>query len=320
VYAANGKFLTRVTFKDGINTSTKTVNTTGVGNSQIKTFDETLQEVTVTSVIKSTTYYFIYIVPGISNQELVPVDPGLGGSGGGGSSNNQTKDIDTIIYELDSFPCAENLLKSPPINANCVEINSLIKNTFNLNSDIKLTYKVDNSLTLSNLLNGYTNSPSLSYGMYRQNIFLNSGVLSNSTQEFIFATMLHEGVHAVLDFWNNKYRKWCNDHNDPEGIDSFQLKQMFPIFWDYKRDLSPTELAGHNQMADIYINEFKSNLFALNPYLNNDMATALAWKGLQESTAWKNRSDTNHLTLLIHIARRDTLASDYLIYGMSKCN
>jgi hypothetical protein len=202
VYAANGKFLTRVTFKDGINTSTKTVNTTGVGNSQIKTFDETLQEVTVTSLIKSTTYYFIYIVPSISNQELVPVDPGLGGSSGGGSSTSIPTKVDTIAKSIINH-CIDSVFQKITNDSLKSKLAKMIGD-FCTNKTIKVTF--NEVTTLPDSIFGVT------YGTDGENynIDLNLNILPHCSQELIALTLFHESIHAYLknhiseyDFENN---------------------------------------------------------------------------------------------------------------------
>jgi len=191
----------------------------------------------------------------------------------------------------------------------------LISGTFNgTGSNVNLHYQVDNTLTMSNPLNGYTDSVRTGTApySYEQYVELNPWVLQNSSQEFILLVMIHEGIHSTIDYWFKQYRN--------NVIDSNQFKNMFPLFWDYQRPRSAQELGQHTQMAEAYVSQLKSLLQGFNSNISDSMSTALAWMGLQETTAWKARTDTSQLVDLQHIARRDTGdSSRYSSYHLKKC-
>ncbi|NCI45274.1 hypothetical protein [Sediminibacterium soli] len=239
--------------------------------------------------------------------------PGYYHSGTNGLTNLPNK---RIIDSLDGYPCAQNAMANSIFNYNgiCDEIYSLLMGTFNVSSSVDLIYKVDNSLTMSDLLNGYADSIHFLNDpfTYSERVYLNPWVLKNSSQEFTVSVLIHEGMHAVIDYWRKQQRYGY--------IDSVQFKNMFPIFWDYNRVRTGTELSQHSQMAEGYIGQFKHFLSGFNSNISDSMATALAWMGLQETTAWKARSDTNELKILQHIARRDNSDSTrYSTYLLKKC-
>jgi hypothetical protein len=298
VYAANGKFLTRATFKDGANTSTKTVSTTGVGNSQIKTFDETLQEVTVTSVIKSKTYYFFYIVDIASqNQELVPVDLGAGG-GVNSTSTTNPNNADSIINKLDSFPCAQNVLRQMPNINN--EVKNILQNIFGVNSEINITFRPNSSLPAD--IAGLSSRASGSLANYQAIVDLNPKYLTGS-QDYIAATLIHESLHAYLDYQR-------------KVLDTTTFKNLFPFYWDFRGNE-----AQHNEMANNYINLMSNFLKNINANLPDNVANALAWGGLEKTAIWSTKDSTTIRNILNinYIAANPTQgAIDSL--KLKKCN
>lgn len=232
------------------------------------------------------------------------------------SEEYENKDL---IDSLQGYPCAQEILRQLP-NVNSV-VMKLIDSIFGINKDVNLTFKADPSLTKDSLINGYTPNPSSSgSGWLEQTIFFNAWVIQNSTREYIAETMIHEGIHAVLNYYRDRYLRWTINHNDPDGIDSNTFKQMFPIYWDYKRQLTSLELAEHNEMAENLISKFKNFLTTFNPAISDTMASSLAWKGLQGTMVWKLKgADTLNILNLQRIARRDLDTTSYSNYNTTKC-
>jgi hypothetical protein len=269
-----------------------------------------------------------------TGSELEYLDPSYyndpTGGGGGGSYIEDWTYINipvqnqSIIDSLNGYPCAQQILAN--INDSIKsEVEKLLLGVFGVNSDINLTFKVDNTLNKDSLLNGYTATISGSgSGWYEQNIFLNPWVLQNSSKEFTATVFIHEGIHAVIDYWNDKYIRWKNNHNDPNGIDSTTFKDMFPIFWDYNRIRTPVELAEHEQMAASYVNKIADFVKIINPNVTDEMAEAIGWRGLQETTVWKSKADSekNQILNLQRIARRDIDATNnqFSLYNLTKCD
>ncbi|POY35117.1 hypothetical protein C3K47_17100 [Solitalea longa] len=90
---------------------------------------------------------------------------------------------------------------------------------------------------------------SVNYGTYM--IELNGNVLPNASKEMIATTIIHEALHAYMDY---------------SGINNY--------FND------------HDSMGAAYVDEMANALKELFPTLSYSDATALAWGGLHESMAW----------------------------------
>jgi hypothetical protein len=261
-----------------------------------------------------------------TGNELAYLDPSYyndpTGGGGGGSYVEEWTYVNvpvqnqSIIDSLNGYPCAQQILAN--INDSIrSEVEDVLLGVFGQNNNINLTYKVDNNLTKDSLENGYT--PRYTGGgvdWYEQNIFLNPWVLQNSAKEYTATVFVHEGIHAVIDYWRTRYFQ--------NAIDSTTLKNMFPIFWEYNRVRGQVELAEHEQIANAYVNKIADFVKLLNPNVTDEMAKALGWKGLQETTVWKAKSDSekNQILNLQRIARRDIDATNnqYSLYNLTKCD
>ncbi len=94
------------------------------------------------------------------------------------------------------------------------------------------------------------------YDFLGSSIHLNKDVLSTSSQEYIAATIMHEALHAYMDY---------------QGIDIGDEQ--------------------HKAMAAKYINTMATDLKNMFPTLTNDAAYALAWGGLENTSTYKNPGD-----------------------------
>lgn len=216
-----------------------------------------------------------------------------------------------IIDSLQGYPCAQDILSRMPSTNE--EVKKILDSVFGISEDVNLVFKPATWLTKDSLINGFTYNPdTVTSDIYYQRIFLNAWVIQNSSQEFIASTMLHESIHAHIDYWYSKYLMG--------QIDSNTFKNMFPIFWDPSRPRLNTELQQHNEIAANYVEMISRFLQQFNPRIDTTMAKALAWKGLHETTAWKNKSDTSNTVLLYFVARRDVDTSLYNNYGLRKCD
>ena len=124
-----------------------------------------------------------------------------------------------LIDSLQGFPCAQNILARLPNMNN--ETRTIINDVFNVNEDVNLLFKPDLSLTRDSM-DGYSvRSTSANPVNFNETIFLNPWIMSNSTQEYILATMFHETLHASIDYWRMMYIT--------QEIDPHQFKTMFPF-------------------------------------------------------------------------------------------
>lgn len=261
---------------------------------------------------RTTNRYHCTFESGGMPEEVQEFQPGEGGGGWYEYEESETvHQNQQIIDSLQGYPCAQDILAQMPSCND--EVKKILDSVFNMNQDMNLTFKADASLTKDSLTNGYTSSATMNTSsFYEQSISLNAWVIQNSSKEFIATTMLHESIHAYIDFWYGRYLVGQIDSN------TFKLK--FPIFWDYKRALNGTELSQHNEMANNYVAMISRFVLQFNPGMSQGMADALSWKGLQFTTAWKNRSDTNQIKALYFIARRDTDTASYVNHNLTKCN
>jgi hypothetical protein len=89
-------------------------------------------------------------------------------------------------------------------------------------------------------------------------IKLNECAINNASQEYVAATLFHELLHA---------------------------------FFTTQGKMS--ELQQHESMATAYVDALKSTLLDYFPSLSNNEALALAWGGLEGTTAWQNKVQGN---------------------------
>lgn len=122
-------------------------------------------------------------------------------------------------------------------------------------------------------------------------IYLNGYYLRNATKEFHTALVLHETLHAIFTYRWLQYKAWL--HYNIGNIDSFYIKQHFPIHWAYimQRD-QLTEEQDHQIMASEYRDKFETELRKyFNPNapiaIRDSVIRALAYSGLTETSTWK---------------------------------
>ncbi len=137
-------------------------------------------------------------------------------------------------------------------------------------------------------------------------IKLNPWVLKNSTKEYILATIVHEALHAYIDF---KFQQYFQGQG---GVTQQILANLFPIFWGstgpYTNGGTPTN--SHNIMATNLISVISNSLYSLNNVtmsapMKDSIYRSLAWGGLYKTNVFM--SLPNQASLIgINIAARDT--------------
>jgi hypothetical protein len=150
--------------------------------------------------------------------------PKAGGSGGNttGTIKPKTKPVVIIVPENDLYvgdkcvACIENQLKNPclKIAANKVlnpatasKYNKLIQDIFNKNDKVNLILKegtaedIEKKPELNNTY-GWTEPIELHNGIVDVTIKLHPQNLSNTSQEFIAATVCHEAFHAIVHYFD----------------------------------------------------------------------------------------------------------------------
>lgn len=136
------------------------------------------------------------------NTNNPPTTGGGGGSGGGNNTppivvDDTPSDEDKeIIDSLQGYPCAQAILAKIPNLEN--KISKWLNDVFKNNTDFKITFRVDANLAGTNEDANHTSSGTI----YSQKhiISMNPDILSNSSKEYIAATMFHEALHGFLNF------------------------------------------------------------------------------------------------------------------------
>jgi hypothetical protein len=255
--------------------------------------------------------------------------------GGGGSSPPPLGSSNTLYYDpydggnvttsrklRDSFPCAVKILDtiSSELNLNKqaqLALNEIfnIGKKIHLNFDISLTMTKDSVDAYTKVNSAYTTLlPDSTEGLdFYATITLNPWVLKHATKEYIAATMLHEGIHAYINF---KWHQYI--HNI---IDSNAFKTLFPLYWPPRQMASgtyvnPSTIVHHNVMAANLITYLAEPLYALHNsnmtfVMKDSLYKALSWGGLGETTVWRTKTDTCNIIAINDVARDTSLGAGH---------
>ncbi len=227
--------------------------------------------------------------------------------------------IDTSISN--NFPCIKKIIDSLESYSN---INALaqvaLKNVFGINQRLNLTIKA-NPIWGKQDIDGDTNADSsfVSSGDFYGTIRLNPWVLKHATQEYIAATLIHEAIHAYIDFKYLEYRS--------NIIDSNTFKTLFPLYWPPKMSngsfLPPGNNSQHNTMAanliEIMTNPLKS-LFpnqSITTILRDSIYHGLSWGGLGNTAVFSTRSDSLSIRAINAMSRDTSIHAPFSINNMS---
>jgi|GEM_PF-3250187 len=139
-------------------------------------------------------------------------------------------------------------------NAKFNDVTLILDNVFNWDEKVNLKFKEVTTLPIGT--DGST-SGSKSGEYVNIEISLNGNVLPHSSQEYIAATVAHEIIHGYLRVTN----KLAN--------------------------------LDHETMATNYVDIMRQALQDIQVNIPREQAEALAWGGLQETLAWRNRAAAN---------------------------
>jgi hypothetical protein len=209
----------------------------------------------------------------------------------------------SIIDSLRGYPCAQSILAQLPGINN--EVQTMLAVFVNNSTPVDVKFSVDSS-SIGTLTNGYTPiNPQKINGVITWTINLNPWVLTHSTKEFIFATLVHESLHAFMLYqWNLL---------QTGQMDTATFKATYPIFYTYRTIGGPSiaELAQHQEMTFRYISFMSNALNSFNSNITYHTANELAWEGLRETSLWHiNYNDTTSINNTNNIAR-DTSSHQY---------
>ena len=185
-----------------------------------------------------------------------PIDP---------EDGNETLPI--IVNSVDN-PC----LKSNVENAISLDCRNKISNFINtvfLDNENLILYFSDNEFNAGPHVgwDSYSGTQPLSDSRIKTTIILNNLLLNNASQEYITATILHEAVHAWIDYQYG--------HGSPEANIQHNLMAQNDRF---------------NMMRDALMEMF--------PNLSLQAATDLTWGGLKNTNAFSQLSATEQQRIL----------------------
>jgi len=182
----------------------------------------------------------------------------------------------SIIDSLDGYPCAQNILKQLPNVNNLAD--SILNGVFGINSPVDIVFKPKTNQPYQ--YNGETVLVNIVNGKFRFDIYIGHHILVNSAQEFILGTMIHECIHAMIQY---QYERFINGE-----ITEQQFKNLFPSAWAYM-NMGPYS-AEHQEMADNYVEKLSQIILSFNPMLGTNNASLLAWRGLGTTNAFGHLS------------------------------
>jgi hypothetical protein len=279
-------------------------------------------------------------VPATDPNGMQPVQPVATVYYGGDPNGWQQCDVQEVAYNpniadnviidtsiTNNFPCFVSMLDTISAFGNLNQRAQVaLSQVFNVNRYIHLTLDLDTSLK-GKLTSAYTkptnsvpvgtNGDTLNFSV---KIRLNPDMLNNSTKEYIVTTIVHEAMHAYIDYVFAQY----NQGYLPQS-DSIRIKNQFPIFWghvDYI--MKPSELQQHNLIALNWVQNIKQSLYAftnneINPAVKDSIYNALAWGGLGMTDIFKTRTDQCNIIAINAIAKDKNISAPFVLPTSAAC-
>lgn len=215
--------------------------------------------------------------------------------------------IDTSI--TNHYPCLVNIIDTLSDFGNLNQQAQVALHTiFGVNKYIHTIIRIDPSLQSTeadantSTIKTYTNQSSDTVH-YNLTINLNPDLLSNSTKEYIAATITHEAMHGYIQYVFKQY--------DLGEVDSNYVKSQFPLFWGNLANAS-TSLQEHNLMANNWVQTIANSLFA---FTNNEISTAmkdsiyrsLGWGGLDSTEIFRRQPGVCDILAINTVARNKNI-------------
>lgn len=232
--------------------------------------------------------------------------------------------IDTSI--TNNYPCFSKIIDTLSSFSNLNQKAQVaLSQIFNTNKRIHTTLKLDRSLVGTSTSaytkrTGYstTNASDTAELNFSATIFINPDMLASATKEYIATTVVHESMHAYIDYIFTLYNL--------QLVDSNYVKAKFPIFWGgINARKTPSEIQQHNLMASNWVKLISDPLYG---FTNNELTQptkdsiyqAIGWGGLYESDAFKGRTDGCYIMAINIAARNMNIGTPYSIVGYPQCS
>lgn len=202
-----------------------------------------------------------------------------------------------IVDSLQGYPCVqEMILKLAHINSIADEILKKIAG-----SRVWLVAKFSVADLPTNV--DFECNSIGSFEDIKSEIKISKLLLTESSKEYIAITFLNSIIQAYIQANSLEHKK------HPEF-----LEKIFPIF--FSANLPDEKQV---EIAKLYTTEMKGLIKRINPNLSATYAEALAWGGLQGTTVWRTKSDTNYIKEVYTKARKPT-SLNKVNYNFKSCN
>jgi hypothetical protein len=238
-----------------------------------------------------------------------------------------TVGIEDEDYFRDSFPCTYALLKDSILNPNVFSQWKMLE-IFDTGILVNLKYKMsptlnqDSAVAVTRNWNTYVDANGRLH--FSAITHLNKYFYERMTQEAKVANILHESIHAYINYMFKRYE---------QGLcDSTELKSLFPDLWNYYRGFrNTTEAQQHKTMMQKYIQALAKQV--AKAYNNtatqnqkNVGSEAISWAGLTQRWGFvgldSNRyiHDSCRIRAMIYAAQHANESLSSLIGGLLNCS
>jgi|GEM_PF-1520655 len=161
------------------------------------------------------------------------------------------------VIDFTKNPCIKDILTKLFATKSNI-FSDILNKTFGNNSDAELDIRFAEN-TLTGTTDGKTSGTQYSYDMYLNEVMM----ARNSSKQYITATIIHELLHAYMDY-------------------ETRVKKN-PTF------LNKDESQQHEYMAANYVDDMRDIITALYPDFSVNEAEALAWGGLEGTAAYQTQ-------------------------------
>lgn len=236
---------------------------------------------------------------------------------------------DSVIIDtnfVNRYPCIVGLVDSLARFGNLNQRAQIALSTiFGVNKYIHIKLEIDSSL-ISLGFNG-ASTPGIGEGFppdeldFYASIKINPEMLAKATKHFVIAIIVHESMHAYIDYYYKLY-----EHG---YIDSNQVKATFPIFWRNGYFNNNATLQ-HNQIAKDWVSQITSALYAFdstgigNPVISADsIFKSFAWAGLHNTKVFSDLPNKCDMRAIQTVGRNTSITNPFtpdLPPGQNPCS
>jgi hypothetical protein len=263
----------------------------------------------------------------IDNNPQQPIDPPTyyGGDPGGWQQCISEEPVynpyiaDNVIIDTsitNNFPCLVKIIDTISTFGNLnQQAQVALSQVFRVNQKIHLKLIIEDTLRGTSVSAKTNRKVSLltqaqfDDGHFGALMSINPDMLENATKEYIITTIVHEAMHAYIDYIYTEY--------NAGRVDSNYIKQHFPIFWG-RVQRSPSEISQHNNMALNWVQHIVEPLYAftnneIDSLKKDEIYNALGWAGLEETDVFTTRIDKCNILAINKVSRNKNINAPFNI-------